>query len=463
MAGETHPAQWLPDPMERHEYRYWDGQTWTEHVADSGVTARDPLLAPPVADEPEGASAPVTAATPAVAGERASKSGGLFAGMRRASEQRKAQRAQQHYESELAAWSRDDAELQGLIVRARHFDGSPAGDTPLNLKRNERIFYVLTGAGLMETRAGPRHWQGGYSGFSFRVAKGIRYHVGGTRGTSVQGDDTTKLIDTGTATITNQRIVFQGAKQAREWAFAKLLGYQHDQQSPWTPIQVSNRQKVSGIRYDANTAQAFQFNLALALATFHDTRGAFVAGLAAEFQQHQAQKPVPPVTAAAAGATTVSASQTTSGGQSSGMVATFRRAPLWVRIVLPIVLLLVALGVIGAVAGGGSSDGSKSASARHAAPIVTAATNPVTTTTAPPTTLPPTTVPPTTAPPATEAPAPPPTETPIQAPPAQQVVTPGAFCAPVGATGVTSAGTAMICSATSANGTPYTQPRWRSA
>ncbi|MFW5933928.1 MAG: DUF2510 domain-containing protein, partial [Actinomycetota bacterium] len=28
------PAAWHPDPTGRHEYRYWDGQQWTDHVAD---------------------------------------------------------------------------------------------------------------------------------------------------------------------------------------------------------------------------------------------------------------------------------------------------------------------------------------------------------------------------------------------------------------------------------------------
>lgn len=34
---------WHPDPTGRHEYRYWDGSTWTQDVSDSGVTAVDPV------------------------------------------------------------------------------------------------------------------------------------------------------------------------------------------------------------------------------------------------------------------------------------------------------------------------------------------------------------------------------------------------------------------------------------
>ena len=37
------PARWAPDPRGRHELRYWDGQRWTDDVADAGQTSADPL------------------------------------------------------------------------------------------------------------------------------------------------------------------------------------------------------------------------------------------------------------------------------------------------------------------------------------------------------------------------------------------------------------------------------------
>lgn len=37
------PAQWYPDPMGRHQFRYWDGTQWTAHVADDGRAGQDPL------------------------------------------------------------------------------------------------------------------------------------------------------------------------------------------------------------------------------------------------------------------------------------------------------------------------------------------------------------------------------------------------------------------------------------
>lgn len=56
------PAAWHPDPLERHELRYWDGTIWTEHVSDAGVTAINPLDDYEATDE----VAEGTAGTPAV-------------------------------------------------------------------------------------------------------------------------------------------------------------------------------------------------------------------------------------------------------------------------------------------------------------------------------------------------------------------------------------------------------------
>jgi uncharacterized protein YxjI len=43
---ESHAANWYPDPMGRHEYRYFDGTNWTEHVTSHGRQPVDPLNAP---------------------------------------------------------------------------------------------------------------------------------------------------------------------------------------------------------------------------------------------------------------------------------------------------------------------------------------------------------------------------------------------------------------------------------
>ena len=37
------PAGWHSDPLGRHEFRYWDGTTWSDHVSNAGVTSTDPV------------------------------------------------------------------------------------------------------------------------------------------------------------------------------------------------------------------------------------------------------------------------------------------------------------------------------------------------------------------------------------------------------------------------------------
>jgi hypothetical protein len=39
------PAAWYKDPSGRYELRYWNGTTWTEHVARGGQQFTDPPVA----------------------------------------------------------------------------------------------------------------------------------------------------------------------------------------------------------------------------------------------------------------------------------------------------------------------------------------------------------------------------------------------------------------------------------
>jgi hypothetical protein len=44
---------WFPDPSGRHEWRYWGGDDWTPHVSDAGVHADDPLAGPAAPPDPD--------------------------------------------------------------------------------------------------------------------------------------------------------------------------------------------------------------------------------------------------------------------------------------------------------------------------------------------------------------------------------------------------------------------------
>ena len=153
-------------------------------------------------------------------------------------------------------------------------------DSRIALKAGERALYVVEEAGLVEPRREAGHWQGANQGISVRVpgTKSMRYRVGSTRGTYAQGDEKPTLIDSGTLTITTRRAAFVGPKQNREWAWSKLLSFFDDDNTAWTGIAVSNRQKMSGIAYPPAQAVATRLYLELGAAMFNGTAAELVDG-----------------------------------------------------------------------------------------------------------------------------------------------------------------------------------------
>jgi hypothetical protein len=153
-------------------------------------------------------------------------------------------------------------------------DGSAsAPEVPTVLKPGERPLLVLSGAGLFEPRSAGGHWVGRSKGFSIPVPDTrMRFRVGSNRGHYVRAPEEPTLIDHGTATITDRRAIFTGTRQVREWSWAKLLGITHDAARCATAIQVSNRQKVSGITYKGGDPEQVHlaFDVATALAEGRD-------------------------------------------------------------------------------------------------------------------------------------------------------------------------------------------------
>ncbi len=208
-----------------------------------------------------------------------------------------AKRAAVTHATALVAWQEDVDELAAMIDLAQ---AGSAGtriddlDTGIVLKKGEAMVAVYEKAVLIEPRRQPGHYTGGYQGFSFRVAKGMRYNVGGSRGKFVPGNELPTSIDVGKLAITTQRVVFQGANSAREWAFAKMLGMTHDEAHPITTMAVSNRQKVSGIGYDQEHCAALRFRLELARAIFQGDTQSLVKEMQGELSVLKTKKPVAP-------------------------------------------------------------------------------------------------------------------------------------------------------------------------
>ena len=76
---------------------------------------------------------------------------------------------------------------------------------------------------------------------------GFKFRVGGSA--PVQRT-AMAAIDEGTMIVTSQRVLFVGGKATREWLFSKVVGYD-DSDPSCLLINVSNRQKTSGLSYDA--------------------------------------------------------------------------------------------------------------------------------------------------------------------------------------------------------------------
>jgi hypothetical protein len=181
-------------------------------------------------------------------------------------------------------------DLEQYLLIARDFEGHATGDDqvpiPVVLQRGERMFTSMNGAALVEPRRGPGHWEGRSQGVSVHVpgTKSMRYRVGASKGTFVQGVESPTAIDSGVFTLTTTRAVFVGSKQTREWLWAKLISVTHASDASWTVIAVSNRQKASGVAYDAAQAERVRFWIDLAVSDATGTRDELVAHLENELR-----------------------------------------------------------------------------------------------------------------------------------------------------------------------------------
>jgi hypothetical protein len=220
----------------------------------------------------------------------------MFQKMKAKAEQRRQQREFESAQVAHRRWEEQVTDAEDTLGLARTFEPlDPATvDSPLVPKKGEMLYMVGEGAGLAEPRRLPGQWVGGHRGVSVRVAKGVYLRGGGSRGTYAQGAEQQQMIDQGTFVITNQRVVFLGAKYTREWAYSKLLGLQHDDDLGATYMQVSNRQKVSGIVYGSQAADDVRFRLGLALSVFGDERDDFVGDLEQQVADLKRERPALP-------------------------------------------------------------------------------------------------------------------------------------------------------------------------
>ena len=84
--------------------------------------------------------------------------------------------------------------------------------------------------------------RGGYAGFSFQVAKGVRFNTGAFQSQSVVVGSHLEAADQGMLSITSSRAVFAGSRKTLELPYSKLLSV--NVFSNGIRFQMSNRQSA---------------------------------------------------------------------------------------------------------------------------------------------------------------------------------------------------------------------------
>lgn len=158
--------------------------------------------------------------------------------------------------------SRDFAELRNKLAVAQINDGRlpelDRSQVRLMLKKTETAHGTLA-ATLMKERT-VREYQSGHQGFSFRVMKGVYYHVGGSKGQAKNVGSEIVPDDQGVLTITSRRAVFTGTKRTRVFEYRNLLDMEVF--SDGLRLAVSNRQTSSLFQLESGDIAAALVNAA---------------------------------------------------------------------------------------------------------------------------------------------------------------------------------------------------------
>lgn len=109
------------------------------------------------------------------------------------------------------------------------------------LRPGEQL-HAITNAALLKEQA-VREWRGGHSGVSFRVAKGVRFYLGGSRGRMETVGTRVVVADSGQFCVTSRRSVFAGRSRSLQFDHTKLTSMEVF--TDGLLLGVSNRQTPS--------------------------------------------------------------------------------------------------------------------------------------------------------------------------------------------------------------------------
>ncbi|MFN3729649.1 MAG: hypothetical protein ACK4XJ_08065 [Fimbriimonadaceae bacterium] len=120
-----------------------------------------------------------------------------------------------------------------------------AATFPLNLRAGE-VGYMDVACAIVEQRAVGSRATGGFSGVSFRIAKGIRYTLGGFQSQTMP-NTMTVMVSQGTLCFTSKRVVYLADKRGFDKAWNKVNAIE-----PWSnavTFYFSGRQNAVHLMY----------------------------------------------------------------------------------------------------------------------------------------------------------------------------------------------------------------------
>jgi hypothetical protein len=159
-------------------------------------------------------------------------------------------------------------DLLKRMVVARANDGRlPVMDDAHLIPKKNEVVHQESAAALMKEVV-LREWRGGYSGFSFPIAKGVRYRTGSARGHSVVVGTEMQVEDTGVLAITSQRAAFMGDRKSMEVPFSKLMNI--DVFSDGIRFHASNRQKAPLFKMEDGMGDVMAATLNAAIKRFNE-------------------------------------------------------------------------------------------------------------------------------------------------------------------------------------------------
>jgi len=145
--------------------------------------------------------------------------------------------------------------LNGKIPEKVHIEGN----LPFNLQKDEKLVWVFQDVQYYEQKT-RRHYEGGSSGVSIRVARGVYFRTSGFKAHPVETTETVR-VGTGILAFTNKHLYFTGGTKSFRVAYKKIVSFEPHSDG-------------IGIQRDATTAKPqtfingdgwFTYNLAMNL------------------------------------------------------------------------------------------------------------------------------------------------------------------------------------------------------